>query len=34
VMLCLVLPVVMVVIITQAIVYWKRTKSHPDHIGG
>ena len=34
VMLCLVLPVVMVVIITQAIFYWKRTKGRPDHIPG
>ncbi len=34
VMLCLVIPVVMVVIITQALVYWKRTKGRPDHIAG
>lgn len=32
VMLCVVLPVVMVVIITQAIFYWKKTKGRPDHI--
>ena len=34
VMLCVVLPVVMVVIITQAIFYWKKTKGRPDHIAG
>ena len=34
VMLCVVLPVVMIVIITQAIFYWKKTKGRPDHIAG
>ena len=34
VMLCVVIPVVMVVIITQAIFYWKKTKGRPDHIAG